>query len=244
MFWKKSTRKKRPTIAVSPMIDLKRDRYNLRGDYMRMLCALGAAPVMLPLTTDRDILGEFLDMCDGLLLSGGVDLDPVTYGETNRGLCGTIQAERDEMEIYLCRKALEQNKPMLAICRGMQILNVALGGTLYQDLRADMGTTLQHQVPNPEDGFVHPVTLIPDSPLAQLQAAEEMPANSRHHQAVRDVAPGLKVQATAPDGVVESVWMPDKRFVWGVQWHPESIWDQSEPNRKIAEAFLAAAAKR
>ena len=241
MFWKKATRKKRPTIAVTPMFDARTDRYTLWGHYMRMLCELGATPVMLPLSTDREILNDYLEMYDGLLLSGGSDIAPALYGMADTGHCGPVLPERDEMEIYLCRRAVEQNKPVLAICRGQQILNVALGGTLYQDLKAEQGTQLQHQVPKPVGGMVHPVALAPESPLAKLLGAEEIMVNSRHHQAIRDVAPGLKVQATAPDGVIESVWMPGKRFVWGVQWHPESIFEISEDNRKIAEAFLAAA---
>ena len=232
---------KKPVIAVTPMYDGVLERYTLRGDYMQMLCGLGALPVMLPLTTDRGILDGFLDLCDGLILSGGYDVDPARYGETDRGLCGTIQPERDEMEVYLCRQAVARDKPTLGICRGVQVMNVALGGTLYQDVRAELGTELPHQVSEPVGGIAHTVTLVPGSPLAQLQGMEEMPVNSRHHQSIRDAAPGLQIQATAPDGVIESVWMPGKRFVWGVQWHPETIWDQSEPNRRIAEAFLAAA---
>lgn len=232
---------KKVIIAVTPMFNAAKDCYSLRGDYMRMLCALGAVPMMMPLTTDREILDYFLDHCDGLILSGGYDVDPACYGQTDTGLCGTIQPERDEMELYLCREALERGKPVLAICRGQQVLNVALGGTLYQDLRTEMGTDQEHQVPHPVGGMVHPVSLVPDTPLARLQGMNEMNVNSRHHQAVRDVAPGLEIQAASPDGVIESVWMPGKRFVWGVQWHPESIWDISEPNRKIAEAFLQAA---
>ena len=131
--------------------------------------------------------------------------------------------------------------PVLGICRGHQILNVALGGTMYQDLKVQQGTSFEHMVPNPVGGMVHEVAIVPGSPLAALQGAETMMVNSRHHQAVRDVAPGLVVQATSPDGVIESVYLPGKRFVWGVQWHPESIWDISEENRKIAEEFLRAA---
>ena len=230
----------KPVIGVTPMYDGEKERYSLKGDYMQMLCGLGALPVILPLTTDREILDGFLDLCDGLILSGGYDVAPECYGEADRGLCGTIQPERDEMEIYLCRRAVEQDKPTLGICRGVQVLNVAMGGTLHQDVRADLGTELPHQVPDPVGGIAHSVTLVPGSPLALLEKAEEMPVNSRHHQAIRDVALGLQAQATAPDGVIESVWMPGKRFVWGVQWHPETIWNISKPNRKIAEAFLAA----
>ena len=231
---------KKPVIAVTPMYDPEEARYVLKAAYMQMLEGLGALPVIMPLTTDEAVQDRFLDLCGGLLLSGGADIDPIRYGAVDEGLCGSISSLRDEVEIGLCRKAVARNLPVLGICRGHQILNVALGGTMYQDLKVQQGTTFEHMVPNPVGGLVHEVKIVPGSPLAVLQGAETMMVNSRHHQAIRDVAPGLVVQATSPDGVIESVYLPGKRFVWGVQWHPESIWDISEENRKIAEAFLQA----
>ena len=232
---------KKPLIAVTPMYDSKEERYVLKAAYMQMLEGLGAVPMIMPLTTDETVLERFLDLCDGLVLSGGADIDPARYGQIDEGLCGGISPLRDEVEITLCRRAVERDMPVLGICRGHQILNVALGGTMYQDLKVQQGTTFEHMVPNPVGGMVHEVAIVPGSPLAALQGGETMVVNSRHHQAVRDVAPGLVVQATSPDGVIESVYLPGKRFVWGVQWHPESIWDISEENRKIAEEFLRAA---
>ena len=232
---------KKPLIAVTPMHDSKEERYVLKAAYMQMLEGLGAVPMIMPLTTDEAVLERFLDLCDGLVLSGGADIDPVRYGQIDEGLCGGISPLRDEVEITLCRRAVERDMPVLGICRGHQILNVALGGTMYQDLKVQQGTIFEHMVPNPVGGMVHEVAIVPGSPLAALQGAQTMMVNSRHHQAVRDVALGLVVQATSPDGVIESVYLPGKRFVWGVQWHPESIWDISEENRKIAEEFLRAA---
>ena len=232
---------KKPLIAVTPMYDAKEEKYVLKGAYMQMLEGLGALPVIMPLTTDEAVLDHYLDLCDGLLLSGGADIDPVHYGEVNEGLCGSISPLRDEVELKLCRMAVDRDMPVLGICRGHQVLNVALGGTMYQDLKVQQGTSFEHMVPNPVGGMVHEVAIVPGSPLAELQGAESMMVNSRHHQAIRDAAPGLVVQATSPDGVMESVYLPGKRFVWGVQWHPESVWEISAENRKIAEAFLLAA---
>ena len=232
---------KKPVIGITPMYDAETERYSLKGEYTTMLEGLGAIPLLLPLTADPAVLDYFLELCDGLLLSGGSDIAPEHYGQQDEGLCGPILPLRDEMELSLCRRAVKLDKPLLGICRGHQVLNVALGGTLYQDLKVQMGTDMQHQVPRPVGGFVHAVAITPESPLAQLQGKGAMTVNSRHHQAVRELAPGLEVQATAPDGTIESVWMPEKRFVWGVQWHPESVWTVSEENRKIAEAFLLAA---
>ena len=234
------TDERTPLIAVTPVYDAQEERYALKGAYMQMLEGLGALPMIMPLTADEDVLDRFLDLCDGLLLSGGADIDPVHYGEINEGLCGSISPLRDAVELKLCRMAVDRDMPVLGICRGHQVLNVALGGTMYQDLKVQQGTTFEHMVPNPVGGLVHEVAIVPGSPLAELQGAESMMVNSRHHQAIRDVAPGLVVQATAPDGVIEAVYLPEKRFVWGVQWHPESVWTISEENRKIAEAFLRA----
>ena len=233
--------RKKPLIAVTPMYDSKEERYVLKGAYMQMLEGLGAVPMIMPLTRDSAILERFLDLCDGLVLSGGADIDPVHYGEIDEGLCGSISPLRDEVEIALCRMAVARDMPVLGICRGHQVLNVALGGTMYQDLKIQQGTTFEHMVPNPVGGLVHRVDIAADSPLAELQGAASMMVNSRHHQAIRDVAAGLRVQAVSPDGVIESVYLPGKRFVWGVQWHPESVWEISPENRKIAEAFLRAA---
>ena len=230
-----------PLIAMTPMYNAQEEKYTLKGAYMQMLEGLGALPVIMPLTTDEAVLDRYLDLCDGLLLSGGADIDPVHYGEVNEGLCGSISPLRDEVELKLCRMAVDRDMPVLGICRGHQVLNVALGGTMYQDLKVQQGTAFEHMVPDPVGGLVHEVAIVPGSPLAELQGAESMMVNSRHHQAIRDVAPGLVVQATSPDGVIESVYLPGKRFVWGVQWHPESVWEISAENRKIAEAFLQAA---
>ena len=233
--------KNRPVIGVTTMFDAETERYTLKRDYPRMLEALGAVPVLLPLTADPVVLDHYLELCDGLILSGGYDVDPALYGQADEGLCKQIQPVRDEMEFYLCRRAVAEDLPLLGICRGHQVLNAALGGTLYQDLQAQMGTTLQHQVPDPVGGFAHDVSLAADSPLARLLGKDAMAVNSRHHQGIRDLASGLEAQAAADDGTVESVWMPGKRFIWGVQWHPEGIWDISGENRKIVEAFLDAA---
>ena len=234
-------KERKPVIAVTPMYDPGEERYTLKSAYMQMLEGLGAVPLILPLTDDPVILEAYLDLCDGLVLSGGGDLDPARYGHRDEGLSGGILPLRDEMELALCRMAVERDLPVLGICRGHQVLNVALGGTLYQDLKIQMGTDCAHQVLDPVGGFVHPVELVPGTPLAQNQGTGSVMVNSRHHQAVRDLAPGLVVQAVSPDGVIESVYLPGKRFIWGVQWHPESIWSASEENRKIAEEFLRAA---
>ena len=231
----------KPVIGICPLYDEKKESYWMLPGYMQMLEAAGALPLMMPLTGDENTLAYYLETCDGFIIPGGQDVSPAVYGQEKLPVCGVNIPERDALDVKILRAAIALDKPVLGICQGHQILNVALGGTMYQDLKVQQGTTCEHMVPNPVGGMVHEVVIVPGSPLAALQGAETMMVNSRHHQAVRDAAPGLAVQATSPDGVIESVYLPGKRFVWGVQWHPESIWTISEENRKIAEEFLRAA---
>lgn len=140
--------------------------------------------------------------------------------------------------------ALEADKAVLGICRGIQFLNVGLGGTLYQDIPTEVETKEEHRQKPPYDMPSHRVRLESGSPLARLLCKEEMEVNSCHHQAVKGVADGLRVMATAPDGLVEAVWMPDRRFVWAVQWHPEFFDGKNEDNNRIFEAFVRAAGEK
>ena len=143
------------------------------------------------------------------------------------------------MEGLLLRLALEKDKPVLGICRGIQFLNAALGGTLYQDLPAERPSEVVHHQEPPYDQPSHPVALLPGTPLEKLMGAGALPVNSCHHQGLKDLAPGLSPMATAEDGLVEAVWMPDARFVWAVQWHPEFAF-RTEASRRIFGAFVAA----
>ena len=228
----------KPVIGICPLYDEKKESYWMLPGYMQMLENAGAVPLMMPLTED---LAYFLEICDGFIIPGGQDVSPAVYGQEKLEVCGVNIPERDRMDIHILREAMKQDKPVLGICRGHQLMNAALGGTLYQDLKTQFGEQVGHQMEKPYDAVAHEVALIPGTPLAQLLGKERMGVNSRHHQAVRDLAPGLKAQAVADDGLVEAVYVPDKRFVWGLQWHPEHAWQVSEENRKIVAAFVKAA---
>jgi putative glutamine amidotransferase len=203
----------RPTIAVAWPKD----------DYVSALDAAGAAArIVEPLA---DPAPGLLDSCDGLLLTGGADVDPVHYGEEDRHPTLSLEAGRDEYEIALARAALSRDMPVLAICRGVQLLNVAAGGTLYQDLPSQFPSSVDHRIKEPVDQAVHTVKVDPQSRLARLVGTErDLSVNSRHHQAVRKVAPGFVAVAHADDGVVEAIEQPEKTFCIGVQWHPENFW--------------------
>jgi putative glutamine amidotransferase len=167
------------------------------------------------------LLRQFVRQCDGLLLTGGQDVAPALYGEEIQPRCGSICALRDQMEATLFAAAAEADKPILGICRGLQFLNAHLGGSLYQDIPSELDSTLTHAQAPPYDQSAHAVDIEPDSPLFTLLGKPRIAVNSCHHQGIKRLAPELSVMARAEDGLVEAVWMPARRWVWAVQWHPE-----------------------
>lgn len=193
---------------------------------------------MLPLTTDENTISQIVEQCDGFLLTGGHDVEPSIYGEERTELCGAVCKERDSMEIEILKYALQQDKPILGICRGIQVLNVALGGTLYQDVNIQMPTEQTHHAIPATPDYLHDVSICEGTPLSGLLEKDVLRVNSRHHQGVKDLSEKLLPMAYAPDGLVEAVYMPDKTFVWGVQWHPEYLYEIDEDCRKIFQALV------
>lgn len=234
---------KKPLVGIVPLVDEERESLWMLPGYMEGLTRAGAIPVMLPLISDKADLARLVEELDGFLLSGGHDVDPALYGEKPLPQCGIPCTPRDEMEKILVALALEQDKPVLGICRGIQFLNAVLGGTLYQDIPAQRPSELEHHQTPPYDRPVHRVKLKRESPLAKLLEAETLEVNSYHHQGIKTLAPGLEEMAWAEDGLVEAVYMPGKRFVWAVQWHPEFSWKSQEASRRILTAFVRAAEK-
>jgi len=201
----------------------------LKPDYRSALEKAGARIREL---TPADTLPQALDDCDGLLLTGGVDVEPALYGQARHPTVETDEV-RDEYEMNLARLALERDLPVLAICRGVQVLNVAAGGNLVQDIPSAVQTDLPHQITSPKNAIAHPVTIEGGTCLAgllakRLDASRTIDVNSRHHQSVDRVAPEFVVSATAPDGVVEAIEKPGAAFCVGVQWHPENFWQTGE----------------
>ncbi|MDY5501922.1 MAG: gamma-glutamyl-gamma-aminobutyrate hydrolase family protein [Gemmiger sp.] len=193
--------------------------------------------MMLPLTDDAATLQELVSRVDGILLTGGNDVAPALYGEQKETFCGENDPLRDRMETRLIELALQADKPIFGICRGLQILNTVLGGTLYQDLKTQTGTALTHSMDKPYDRTVHEVTVLPGTPLGELYGPGPMAVNSRHHQGIKALAPALRAQAVAPDGLIEAVYLPEYRFVQAVQWHPEHRWQAAE-SQSILRAFV------
>ena len=227
---------KKPVIGLVPLVDTRLKSLWMLPDYMESIAAAGGIAVMLPLSDDVQDLRQLVSVCDGFLFTGGHDIAPERYGQKNEGLCGEIIPERDTMESVLMKLALERDKGILGICRGMQFLNVHLGGTLFQDIPTQCPSRVNHRQPAPYHLPAHPVKVT--GGLAAAVGAEEIQVNSCHHQALRDLARGLEVMATAPDGVVEAVCLPGKRFVWAVQWHPEMLGTKDENSLRIFRAFV------
>lgn len=230
----------RKVIGVVPLWDEKKDSCWMLPGYMQGLEACGALPLVLPLTTDEGVLADALRLCDGLLLTGGHDIDPALYGQAPLPQCGVLCPARDKMEVYLLRAALAADKPVLGICRGIQLLNAVLGGTLYQDLPTQHPSDVTHVMTPPYDRAVHTVEILPGTLLADLFGAGALAVNSYHHQAVDKAAPGLQVMAQAPDGLVEAVRLPGKAFVVAVQWHPEFSYKNDACSKALLQAFVDA----
>ena len=213
-----------PTVAITPC---KRPR-----DYETAVRRAGATP--RPLALD-DAAAVALDGVDGLLLTGGDDVDPALYGEAPHPAFAVSEPGRDAFEIDLVRRALDADIPVLAICRGLQVLNVALGGTLIQDIPSEPVPLLPHDADGPPTTLAHTVEVAPGSCLAALVGPDGTRAvNSRHHQAVRALGTGLVVTATSPDGLIEAAEVPAARFCVGVQWHPENFHATGEFDKLFA----------
>ena len=223
---------RRPIIGVT--------RCSRLDDYLASVELSGGTARVLEVTeSPRSILTEV----DGLLLTGGGDVDPVFYGQERHPAVHDAEPGRDEFEIDLARRAMDTNLPLLAICRGSQVLNVAAGGTLVQDIPSEITTDLEHRLETPKDGIAHVVRVTAGSVLGRaLGDAAECPVNSRHHQSVGKVAPQLSTSASSPDGIVEAIESPEASFCVGVQWHPENFWRTGE-FRPLFDAFIDATKK-
>ena len=229
---------KKPIIGVLPLWDEKKESLWMLPGYMDGIISAGGIPVMLPLTDQADIIKRLSKRCNGFLFTGGQDVSPEFYGETvkfdNVGCC----AKRDKMESMLLREVLAADKPVLGICRGIQFINAALGGTLYQDIPKETDSELVHHQNPPYDKPSHSVKIEKGTPLYGLLKKDSLEVNSYHHQAIKNLSPRVKAMAYAPDGIAEAIYLPDKKFVWAVQWHPEFSYLTDDDSMKIFNKFI------
>ena len=218
-------------------------QHRLGDSYVKAVAQAGGIPVILPNNLDLSCVEEIAEQLDGFLLSGGGDLDPALFGERATGNLGTVTPRRDNFEIALTRYVLEKtDKPVLGICRGIQVLNVAMGGSLHIDLPSD-GKLCHSLGMYPRNAYSHGVTVTDGTRLAAIMGQGTGHVNSFHHQAIKGLAPGLQISAVSvPDDVIEAVELPGSRFVLGVQWHPEELVEYPEAEN-LFDSFVKAARK-
>ncbi len=212
-----------------------RHQIRLYTPYYQALLSSGALPVVVPITDDRPVLGEYVNRLDGFLFTGGLDLPPEAYGQSKHPQTVECDAKRFACDRLLAELVRERGIPVLAICMGMQLINVVYGGTLIQDIQ----THIQHGPVDEGNDRLHSIVIEEESLLHQILGATELGVNSAHHQAVDKLAPGLRALAHAADGIVEAVQMTDSEFFLGVQWHPERIAERPEQLR-LFQAFVGA----
>lgn len=235
-------------MAHKPIIGVVADRRSeypgiyVPEAYMDALADAGALPVVLPFATVREDIARLAGQYDGYLLTGGADVNPRAYGEPVLTHCGELQPIRDAFELAIVPLLVALDKPLLAICRGVQALNVAMGGSLYQDIDALHPRTLrlQHSQQAAHEQATHALTIAPQSKLGELWGNGEVWVNTFHHQAVNQAPLGFIPTAWAADGVIEAIEKPSARFLLGVQWHPELMARADAKSAALFSAFVAA----
>ncbi len=228
-----------PLIGITCSIDEHADRLQLNLSYLEAIEAAGGVPVLVG--GSEATARELLSRLDGILFTGGVDLDPSYFGEAPLPGLGEVSPRRDSFEVELCRAAYRHGIPSLGICRGCQLMAVALGGDLYQDLPSQKPDTLQHAQRAPRSHRSHVVTVTAGSRLATIAGGETLRVNSFHHQSVRRLPPGAAACAVAPDGVLEAFEDPGHPFWLAVQWHPEGLWQEDPVALALFRSLVGAA---
>lgn len=232
----------KPLIALTPYYNKENETY-MRPGYLKAIRAAGGIPVTLPLELSEEDLIQIADSFDAFVFTGGPDVHPFYFGEETHARSGNVCLKRDVMELALLPLVMERQKPVLGICRGIQVLNIGLGGDIYQDLGSQFGEEfpIAHSQPFAYDIPSHKVTVTPGTLLADIAGGlTTLNVNSMHHQAVRTPAPGLTASGFAAGQLIEALEKPDYPFFLGVQWHPEYLWEQDNTAAKLFSAFVNA----
>ncbi len=232
--------KQKPIIGIISLYDDERASQWMLPGYVDGIVRAGGVPVVFPLGVELADVERLCTLCSGFLLTGGHDVSPALYHEKPLPECGLPCPDRDELERRVLAHALQHDKAVLGICRGIQLMNALYGGTLYQDLPTERPSAVDHHMHAPYDRACHGVRIIADTPLHRLLKVEHLGVNSYHHQAIRELAPALTPMAYSDDGLCEAVYDSTKRFVWGVQWHPEYMYMSDESEQAILRAFVGA----
>lgn len=234
----------KPLIGITPSAFSQQKETGTSSAYINALQDSGALPLLLPLSLTSYDCEQLAESLDGFLFTGGPDIHPFLFGEETLNGCGNQSALRDASELLLFSTVYRQKKPILAVCRGIQLINIALGGDIYQDIdtQAERPLPIAHRQPFDPSVPSHHVTLRKDSRLASLLGSQTIEVNSSHHQAIRRPAQCLQICGQAPDGIIEAVEQPDYPFLFGVQWHPELLYATKDHARKLFSAFCTVCA--
>ena len=230
---------------ILPLYDsIKKSLWMFPG-YPEGITEAGGIPVILSILNRNEDIEAIAERLDGFVFSGGQDVDPLHYGEALLKYSNEIYPPRDQLELQLLRAVMARDKPIFGVCRGLQLINVALGGTLYQDINKQLkrDQPIQHFQQNNYEYPVHEVNIATNSRLYEIIGTETIRVNSMHHQAVKDLAPGLIASAYSPDHLIEALEMPGYPFFIGVQWHPEYLWEKQKEALRLFEAFAGACRK-
>lgn len=232
----------KPIIGITSSMELDQKKYMVNENNVRAIHQAGGIPLLLPYITGDNDIDQMVQQIDGLYLPGGYDIDPTLFGEEPHPKLGTIIPKRDKFEFSLIEKVLEKGKPILGVCRGSQILNIVVGGDMYQDIYGQIHTPLfQHSQRSPLQHGSHFVNVLEDSLLAKLVGVTELRVNSFHHQANRKIPSNFLASGVANDGIIEAIESKEHPFVLGVQWHPESMLQvNDEASEKIYKGFITA----
>ncbi|MDO5378885.1 MAG: gamma-glutamyl-gamma-aminobutyrate hydrolase family protein [Clostridia bacterium] len=232
----------RPVIGICGSHNIGDRQLFIRENYMQSVLRAGGLPMLLPQVADKETAQALLDNLDGLLLAGGGDVEPARYGESAIPACGEPDAQRDDFELTIIPLALERHMPIFGICRGIQVLCVAMGGTLYQDIQTQCGVErAKHEQPAPYNAPVHTVYFEPDGFFSGVIGAKSMPANSMHHQSIKDPGAQLVVEGRTQDGIIEAVRGAQSDDVFAVQFHPEYLSEESAYAAKLFECLVSKA---
>ncbi len=231
--------KNKPKIAVTQNI-ASDGTVSILPQYIEALEDAGAEVVLMPYTDNPSEIISMVKEVDGICFTGGIDVDPKRYFEEKLSWCGETDDKRDLFELGVFFAATQENKPILGICRGMQLINVALGGTLYQDIPTEYASKMNHAQKEPKFEHSHEVNVIKDTPLYYLIGEERIKANSFHHQSIKKLGEGLETMATADDGIIEAVYAPNYRYLRAFQWHPERIYQIDRKQVLIFQDFINA----
>lgn len=230
-----------PIILVPVSIhDAEKRRFGVSRHYVRSVIDAGGLPVLVPVSVDEQRLRRMYDLCAGVMLTGGADCDPAVYGEAAHPRTYGIDADRDRAELLLTRWAVADDRPLFGICRGVQMMNVAMGGTLIQDIPSQLSTPIEHSATGERNAESHRVRAADGSVLAAALGADDVGVNSFHHQSVHRLGEGFVASAQAGDGVIEAIEMPARRFTVGVQWHPEDLSAEHAEMQALFDAFVRA----